>query len=62
MFTDESQYKIFVHQKFGGKKGTALQAKNLWSIVKDGGGIVLVWGNMSWSGIGSLVFIDGKMD
>lgn len=44
------------------KRGEHLNPKNVIRTVKHGGGNMLVWGCMSASGVGNLVFIDGKMD
>lgn len=65
IWSDESKFELF---KSKGKvlvwreNGTALKPKNLTPTVKYGGGSVMVWGCMSASGVGKLVFIDGKMD
>jgi hypothetical protein len=39
-----------------------MDCKNLCPTVKHGDGKVLVWGYMSATGVGNLVFIDGIMD
>ncbi|GBL80825.1 Transposable element Tc1 transposase [Araneus ventricosus] len=44
------------------RKDEELNPKNLVGTVKYGGGGVLVWGCMSASGLGNLVFIDGIMN
>ncbi|GBL77614.1 Transposable element Tc1 transposase [Araneus ventricosus] len=44
------------------RKNEELNPKNLVGTVKYGGGGVLVWGCMSASGLGNLVFIDGIMN
>ncbi len=65
IFTDESQYNVFGHDgpsKVWRKKGTAMEIANLRCTIKYGGGGVLVWECMAWSGVGNLVFIDGIMD
>lgn len=65
LFTDESKYNIFGsdgRSKVWRKPNTALDPKNIIPTVKHGGGSVMVWGAMSASGVGRLVFIDGNMD
>lgn len=44
------------------KPNTELNIANLVPTVKHGGGCVLVWGCMAYSGVGNLVFIDNIMD
>ena len=41
---------------------TELKPKNMQSIVKHGGGLVMVWDCMSSSEVGKLVFIEDIMD
>lgn len=65
LFTDESKFTIYDSEKRGyvwRKQNAALQKDNLCGTMKHGGSGVLVWGCMSASGVGDLVFIDGKMD
>jgi len=47
---------------YGGKKKEEMAPRNTRPTVKHGGGSVMVWGCMSASGVGELVFIDGNMD
>ncbi|GBL95153.1 Transposable element Tc1 transposase [Araneus ventricosus] len=44
------------------RKNEELNPNNLVGTVKYGGGDALVWGCMSASGLGNLVFIDGIMN
>lgn len=65
IWSDESKFELFSSKRkvtVWRKKGTALDPKNLKPTVKHGGGSVMVWGCMATSGVGKLVFIDGKMD
>lgn len=65
VLADESKFNLF---RSDGKScvwrrpNTALQPRNLRSTVKHGGGSVMVWACMSYSGVGNLTFIDGNMD
>ena len=64
LFTDESKFNVFSsggRVKVWRKPNKAFKKQNLCTTVKHGGGIVLVWGCMSASGVGNLVFIDGSM-
>lgn len=64
-FSDECKFNIFQSDgkcNVWRKEGTRLDEKNLSPTVKHGGGSVMVWGCMSRSGVGQLVFIDGIMD
>lgn len=65
IFTDESKFNL--HGSDGRsyvwrQPNTQLQPKNMRGTVKHGGGHVMVWGAMSSSGVGNLVFIEGNMD
>lgn len=65
IWSDESKFELFSSNRqvrVWRKVNTALDPKNLQATVKHGGGSVMVWGCMSASGVGNLVFIDGKMD
>lgn len=64
LFTDESKFNL--HGSDGKvmvwrKPNTELDSANLQPTVKHGGGSVMVWGCMSASGVGELVFIEGMM-
>ncbi|GBN67072.1 Transposable element Tc1 transposase [Araneus ventricosus] len=65
LFADESKFNIFGSDRrimVWRRKNEELNPKNLVGTVKYGGGGVLVWGCMSASGLGNLVFIDGIMN
>lgn len=65
LYTDESKFNIFVSDGCSyvwRRAGRELEEKNLKGTVKHGGGSLMVWGCMSASGVGSLVFVEGKMD
>ncbi|GBM89803.1 Transposable element Tc1 transposase [Araneus ventricosus] len=51
-----------IENKYGEEKNEELNPKNLIGTVKYGGGGVPVWGCMSASELGNLVFIDGMMN
>lgn len=64
IFSDESKFNLFGSdgKKYVWRKsGTELLAKNLRPTVKHGGGNRMVWGCMAASGVGNLVFIEGRM-
>lgn len=44
------------------KAGEPLQDKEVQGTVKFGGGSLMVWGCMSWNGVGILAEVEGKMD
>lgn len=65
IFTDESKYNIFGSDgrlKVWRREGEELNPKNTIKTVKHGGGGVMVWGCMSASGVGNLVFIENTMN
>ncbi|GBL95587.1 Transposable element Tc1 transposase [Araneus ventricosus] len=65
LFADENKFNIFSSDrriKVWRRKNEELNPKNLVGTVKYGGGCVLVWGCMSASGLGNLVFFDGIMN
>lgn len=65
LFTDESKYNVFRSdgQAYVWRKpNEELKAYNLRPTIKHGSGSVMVWGCMSATGPGQLVFIDGIMD
>lgn len=65
IFSDESKFNIFGSD---GKKtvwrkpNTSLQIKNLKPTVKHGGGHIMIWGCMSFNGVGEMAFIQGNMN
>ncbi|GBN32391.1 Transposable element Tc1 transposase [Araneus ventricosus] len=65
LFADQSKFYIFGSDgriMVWRRKNEELNPKNFVGRVKYGGGDVLVWGCMSASGLGNLVFIDGIMN
>ena len=65
IFTDESKFNIHFsdgHIRIFREINKEYEVRNLKGTVKHGGGSVMVWGCMSASGVGNLVFIDGIMD
>lgn len=65
LFTDESKFNIFESDgrcNVWRKAGRELDPANLKGTVKHGGGSVMVWGCMSAGGVGSFVFVEGRMD
>jgi len=42
--------------------GQGLIQREVQSTVKFGGGNIMVWGCMSWEGVGRLAEVEGKMD
>lgn len=64
LWSDEPKYNIFGsdrHRRVWRKPKEALKTKNLNPTVKHGGGSLLIWGCMSYNGLGNLEFIDGIM-
>jgi len=64
LVSDECRFPIFSDgpQNVYRQKSQALLPRNLNPTVKQGGGGVNAWGCMSYSGVGSMEFIDGIMD
>ena len=65
IFADESKFNLFGSDGksyIWRKPNTELHPQNLRGTVKHGGGHVMVWGCMSSSGVGNLVFINDTMD
>ncbi len=65
IFSDESKFNVFGpdgRTLVWRQANTQLQEKNLQPTVKHGGGNVMVWGCMTASGVGELVFIEDIMD
>lgn len=64
LWSDESKFNIFGTDGISyirRKTGERLKRKNLLPTVKHGGGNIMVWGCMSWKGLGNLHVIDGIM-
>lgn len=65
IYTDESKFNLFQSDgkiNVWRKPREEFKIENLKSTVKHGGGSVMVWGCVSAFGVGSLEFIDGKMN
>lgn len=65
IFSDESKFNLFSsdgRRTVWRKPNSALEIKNIIPTIKHGGGSVLVWGCMSYSGVGNLHFIEDIMD
>lgn len=64
IFSDESKFNIMTTdgKRFVWRKpNTELEAKNLRATLKHGGGNVMVWGCMAYTGVGNLAFINDTM-
>lgn len=64
IFSDESKFEIFKPKHvltIWRKKNAAMEPQNILKTVKHGGGNVMVWGCMSYNGVGNLQIIDEKM-
>lgn len=65
LYTDETKINLFSsdgRQRVWRKPNTSLNINNCVPTVKHGGGGIMVWGCMSYEGVGSLVIINGIMD
>ena len=65
IFSDESSYELFdtkIRQHCYRKDGTALDHCNLQATVKHGGGKIMVWGCISYHGVGRLAFVENTMN
>ena len=65
IWSDESKFELLScnrRQYVWRKKGEAFKIENLKPTVKHGGGSLMVWGCVSYYGVGKLCFIDGKMN
>jgi len=64
LWSDESKFNIFAsdgRSRVWRKNGEALKLRNLNATVKHGGGSVMLWGSMAYSGVGNFEFIEGIM-
>lgn len=66
IFIDESKFSVFRsdrrQEKVWRKRNEAYEVKNLCATVKHGGEHIMVWGAMSYNGVGNLAFIEGNMN
>ena len=65
IFTDESKYNIYApdgHLRVWRRPGIPTLNHHVRETVKFGGGNVMVWGAITYKGVGKLVFIEGKMN
>lgn len=65
IFSDEGKYNLMGSDgriNVWRKPNEELKLKNLQATVKKGGGNVIVWGCVSWNGVGTLHFIEGNMN
>ena len=65
VFSDESKIIRFCSDGksyYWAKDGESLQPRHVKQTVKHGGGNVMVWGCMTYSGGGSVIQVHGKMD
>lgn len=65
IFTDESKicaYGPDGNNRVWRRRGSPLKSHHYTSTVKFGGKSVMVWGAITYHGVGKLVFIDGKMN
>lgn len=64
IFSDESKFEVFKPANIltiWRKNKTALDKRNILKTVKGGGGNVMVWGCMAYSGVGNLEVLEGIM-
>lgn len=65
IFSDESKFNLMASDgrvMVWRKPNEELKLKNLQATIKKGGGHVMVWGCVSWNGVGALHFIEGNMN
>lgn len=65
LWSDESKINLFGgdgNRRVWRKPNEALKIKNITLTVKHGGGNIMVWGSMTSAGVGSLEFIDVRMN
>jgi len=65
IFTDESKFNLFApdgYEHVWRLPGPPTLKHHVRSMVKHGGGYVMVWGAITRHGVGRLIFIEGTMD
>lgn len=65
IFTDESKFNLFGpdgYKHVWRLPKCVLQDHHIREVVKFGGGSVMVWGAITYDGVGELLFIDGRMN
>lgn len=65
IFVDESKYNLFgpdCNKRVWRRQNSELQDWHIRQVIKFGGGSVMVWGSISWKGVGQMAFIDTKMN
>jgi len=65
IFSDESKFNLFGpdgYKRSWRFPNSPLQDWHIRSVVKFGGGSVMVWGCITSRGVGKLVFVEGRMD
>lgn len=65
LWTDETKINLFgsdCGRNVWRRPREALKVRNVIPTVKHGGGNIMIWGSMASSGVGTLEFIDGRMD
>jgi transposase len=65
IWSDESKFNLFGSdgRKYCWRKsGEALKTQHIQPTVKHGGGSVMIWGCMTWKGIGNITNIEGTMN
>lgn len=65
IFTDESKFNLYGPdgtKRCWRRPGSLLRDHHVRKVVKFGGGSVMVWGAITYRGVGKLIFIDQKMD
>ena len=64
LWSDESKFELFGTKNRARvwiKPGEEILQNNVQKTVKHGGGSIMVWGCVAWSGVGEMLQIDGTM-